>query len=76
MTPPPSGAAKAARTAAASGAILSIGAALVGPVAPAGAATFAVTNNDDDGAGSLRDAIAQANSAPGSRHRHHPRGPR
>jgi len=69
MTPPPSSAAKAARTAAASGAILSIGAALVGPVAPAGADVdnLAVANNADSGAGSLRQAILDTNDgdAPG-----------
>ena len=63
MTPPPSGAAKAARTAAASGAILSIGAALVGPVSPAGADVdnLTVTDFGDSGAGTLRDLIAATN---------------
>src|SRR5262245_24322462 len=33
---------------------------------PLGAATFTVTTTADSGAGSLRDAIAQANAAPGA----------
>ncbi|MGV3759591.1 MAG: right-handed parallel beta-helix repeat-containing protein [Actinomycetota bacterium] len=69
MTPPASGAAKAARTAAASGAILSIGAALVGPVSPASADVdnLTVTDFGDSGAGTLRDLIAATNDgdAPG-----------
>jgi hypothetical protein len=32
--------------------------------APVTAATFTVVNNNDSGAGSLRDAVAQANLAP------------
>ena len=62
MTPPPSGAAKAARTAAASGAILTIGAALVGPVSPAGADVdnLTVTDFGDSGAGTLRDLGSRA----------------
>ena len=35
-------------------------------VATAHAATFTVTNTNDSGAGSLRDAIAQANASPGA----------
>ena len=37
--------------------------------APTGAATFAVTNAFDSGAGSLRDAMTQANAASGNTHR-------
>ncbi len=57
---------KAARTAAAGGAVLSLGAALVGSAAPAGAAPFSVTTNADSGEGSLREAILDANAAPGA----------
>ena len=57
---------KVVRTAAVSGAVLSLGAALVGPVAPAGAAPFTVLNNADSGDGSLRDAIDDANTAGGA----------
>jgi hypothetical protein len=64
--PEPTTAAKAARTAAAGGAILSIGAALVGPISPADAATFDVTTNADAGAGSLRQAILDANGSAGA----------
>ncbi len=53
------------RRAVTSGAVLSLGAALVGPVAPAGAATFTVTNNGEGGTGSLRQAVLDANAAPG-----------
>ena len=43
-----------------------LGTAVLGAgAAPAQAATFTVTNTDDAGAGSLRDAIAQANAAGG-----------
>jgi len=35
-------------------------------LASANAATFTVTNTNDSGAGSLRDAVAQANAAPGA----------
>ena len=57
---------KVGRTAAAGGAVLSLGAALVGPVAPAGAANFTVTTNADSGDGSLRDAVDDANGAAGA----------
>jgi predicted outer membrane repeat protein len=57
---------KAAKTAAASGAVLSLGAALVGQLpASAGPPTPDVTNPGDTGAGTLRDAIDDANAAPG-----------
>ena len=57
--------AKAARIAAGSGAILSLGASLIATAGPAGAATFNVTTTADAGAGSLRQAIADANAAAG-----------
>ena len=63
---PTSSTVKVARTAAAGGAVLSLGAALVGPVAPADAAEFSVTTAADSGAGSLRQAIADANAAAGA----------
>jgi predicted outer membrane repeat protein len=53
------------RTAFAGGGVLSLGAALFGPLSPADAATFEVTNNADSGAGSLRQAILDANAAAG-----------
>lgn len=56
-----------------SGAVLSVGVGMVGGALPAAAAeeaaqpaaTFTVTNTDDAGAGSLRQAILDANSNPG-----------
>ena len=57
--------AKAARIAAGSGAILSLGASLIATAGPAGAATFNVTTTADAGAGSLRQAILDANAAAG-----------
>jgi hypothetical protein len=41
-------------------------AALLLPLAPAGAATFTVTNTNDAGAGSLRQAITDAGASPGA----------
>ena len=58
--------AKAARVAAGSGAVLSLGASLIATAGPAGAATFNVTSTADAGAGSLRAAIASANAAAGA----------
>jgi hypothetical protein len=58
--------ARAARLAAGSGAVLSLGASLVATAGPAGAATFNVTTTADAGAGSLRQAILDANAAPGA----------
>ena len=57
--------AKAVRIAAGSGAVLSLGASLVATAGPAGAATFNVTTTADAGAGSLRQAILDANGAAG-----------
>ncbi len=57
---------KVGRTAAAGGAVLSLGAALVGPVSPADAADFPVTTTADSGPGSLRQAIEDANAAAGA----------
>jgi predicted outer membrane repeat protein len=54
-----------ARTALAGGGVLSLGAALFGSLSPADAATFNVTTNADSGAGSLRQAILDANAAAG-----------
>ena len=57
--------AKAARVAAGGGAVLSLGASLITTAGPAGAATFNVTTTADAGAGSLRQAILDANAAAG-----------
>ena len=58
--------AKAVRIAAGSGAVLSLGASLIATAGPAGAATFNVTTTADAGAGSLRQAILDANAAAGA----------
>ena len=58
--------AKAVRIAAGSGAVLSLGASLIATAGPAGAATFNVTTTADAGAGSLRQAIIDANAASGA----------
>ena len=55
-----------AKAAAAGGGVLSLGAALFATTSPAGAATFNVTTTADSGAGSLRQAIADANAAAGA----------
>ena len=57
--------AKAVRIAAGSGAVLSLGASLIATAGPAGAATFNVTTTADAGAGSLRQAILDADATAG-----------
>src|SRR5262245_32504569 len=60
---------KVVRTAAASGAVLTLGAALVGQAGPVAAGPpppLNVTTTGDDGAGSLRVAIEAANAAGGA----------
>jgi predicted outer membrane repeat protein len=47
-------------------AVVGVAAAAVVLVSPARAATFAVTNTNDSGPGSLRQAVADANAAPGA----------
>jgi hypothetical protein len=59
------GSKKAAKVVSGSGAVLALGAGLVTGAAPAGAATFNVTTTADSGAGSLRQAILDANAAAG-----------
>ena len=57
---------KAAKLAGGGGAVLALGASLLHSAGPAGAATFNVTTNADAGAGSLRQAIIDANAAAGA----------